>query len=350
MAAKLRVLVYTLDLPRYACAQLRILQIASCFSSELELLWGVKSDGNDYAIDDSLVDTADLILFQRYFPMAETRPVVERALASGAPVIYECDDDFLHIPEGHPMRERLIGNVEHIEYLARRAHAVTTTTAELASRFKELSRDIRVLPNLLDPGLWGLDSKLPQPERSGLCIGVSGTASHMDDLEIIRPALEHVAQKYRGGVRLFFYGLLPEWAANLPGVESLPFDDDYVRYAKRLRRLDLDLALVPLADTPFNRSKSAIKYLEYAACGVPGVFSEVTPYTLTVEHGRTGLLAGPDPQGWIEGVDLLLRDPEKRRALARDARRHVADEFHMVRRGRIFPDTWRAISNLRETT
>ena len=311
MAPKLRVLVYTLDLPRYACAQLRILQIASCFPQEVKLLWGVRSDGTDYAIDDSLVNQADLILFQRYFPMAGTRPVVERALASGTPIVYECDDDFLDIPEGHPMRERLAGNLEHIEYLARRAHAVTTTTEELASRFKEFSRDVRVLPNLLDPGLWGLGSEPARVSKSGLCVGVSGTASHLDDLAIIRPALEHVAQKYRGGVRLFFYGLLPEWAARLPGVESLPFDDDYVRYAKRLRRLDLDLALVPLADTPFNRCKSAIKYLEYAACAVPGVFSKVAPYAQTVEHGRTGLLAGPDPQHWIEAVDRLAARPRK---------------------------------------
>ena len=274
--------------PRYACAQLRICRSHRAFPVSWSCSGASGRMGFDYAIDDSLMDKADLIIFQRYFPMAETRPVVERALASGTPVIYECDDDFLHVSEGHPMRERLAGNVEHIEYLARRAHAMTTTTAELASRF---------------PGAFAGRPRAAQPAGPHPV----GAGHRTGPVRPVRP--EHRRERHRvapgrpgdrpphpgargakvpGPVRLVFYGLLPRWAADLPGVESLPFDDDYVRYAKRLRRLDLDLALVPLADTVFNRCKSAIKYLEYAACGVPGVFSGVTPYTQAVEHGARG--------------------------------------------------------------
>ena len=44
-------------------------------------------------------------------------------------------------------------------------------------------------------------------------------------------------------------------------------------------------------DTPFTRCKSDLKVLDYSALGIPGIYSRVTPYAATVNHGETGWLA-----------------------------------------------------------
>ena len=103
----LTIAVYSLDLPSYACAQLRLLGPAAVLRRQVELRWAATSDGRDYAIDASAMDAADVVVFQRYFPMEATWPLVERALGSGRPVIYEMDDNFLAVPRDHPMHQRL---------------------------------------------------------------------------------------------------------------------------------------------------------------------------------------------------------------------------------------------------
>ena len=46
---------------------------------------------------------------------------------------------------------------------------------------------------------------------------------------------------------------------------------------------------MPLADTPFNRAKSDLKFIEAGACRVAALASHIV-YANSVEDGRTGLL------------------------------------------------------------
>ena len=53
--------------------------------------------------------------------------------------------------------------------------------------------------------------------------------------------------------------------AALPNAIASKTEIRYPEYPQMLAMLDLDIGLSPLADTPFNRSKSHIKWLDYAA-------------------------------------------------------------------------------------
>jgi len=50
-----------------------------------------------------------------------------------------------------------------------------------------------------------------------------------------------------------------------------------------------EISLMPLADTPFNRAKSDLKFIEAGACRVATVASHIM-YSGSVEDGSTGLL------------------------------------------------------------
>ncbi len=270
--------------------------------------------------------------------------MVERALTSGRPVLYDCDDNFFAVPATHPLKSRLARCAPWVEQLARRAEAITVASDGLARVFARLNPNVRVLPNLLDPALWPLVRFPGRSRTSGpVTVGVCGTASHGPDAELLREPALALAGRYRQGVAFVFYGFAPAWAAQLPNARFVPFDDNYAGYARRLRRLELDFALAPLADNAFNRCKSGIKWLEYAACGAPGVFSEMEPYASVVEHDRTGLLVPNEAEAWREAAERLIREPETRRGLARDAWEGARNGWSLAQRGRAFVETWREV-------
>src|SRR5262249_58233502 len=65
-------------------------------------------------------------------------------------------------------------------------------------------------------------------------------------------------------------------------------------YLSFLRGLDVGLA--PLLPSDFNRARSDLKYLEYAAHGVAGVYADLEPFRGSVRDGETGLLFRTGPE------------------------------------------------------
>ena len=64
-----------------------------------------------------------------------------------------------------------------------------------------------------------------------------------------------------------------------------------------------DVGLAPLADTAFNRCKSAIKTLDYAALGLAVVASDVAAYRGSLADGPGGMLAREPPRRLVCGAE-----------------------------------------------
>lgn len=107
----------------------------------------------------------------------------------------------------------------------------------------------------------------------------------------------------------------------------IPFDDSYASFLKTLGKIHFDIGLAPLADNPFNRCKSNIKWLEYSAHARAGIFSDLEPYRESVEHGKTGMLVGDDPKEWFEALEYLISNPNQRKAMGRAARKDAFARF-----------------------
>jgi glycosyltransferase involved in cell wall biosynthesis len=73
----------------------------------------------------------------------------------------------------------------------------------------------------------------------------------------------------------------------------------------------MDIVVIPLQDTPFNRMKSNLKILEAAAKRLPVVVPRVHPYLDFPED----IVCYVDSQGdWYRHMNRLVRDPEERKA------------------------------------
>jgi glycosyltransferase involved in cell wall biosynthesis len=81
---------------------------------------------------------------------------------------------------------------------------------------------------------------------------------------------------------------------------------------------------MPLGDTPFNRAKSDLKFIEAGACRVAALASHVV-YADSVEDGRTGLLFH-DAEELRERLLRLVAMPELAQGLGNAARSYVAGE------------------------
>jgi glycosyltransferase involved in cell wall biosynthesis len=102
---------------------------------------------------------------------------------------------------------------------------------------------------------------------------------------------------------------------------------DYATYNRILA--NADIALLPLADTAFNRMKSDLKFIEAAAHSVVALASP-TVYAESIVDGETGLLFRT-PEEFGARLARLIDDAEERDRIAGNAYRHVAESRLLCR-------------------
>jgi processive 1,2-diacylglycerol beta-glucosyltransferase len=111
----------------------------------------------------------------------------------------------------------------------------------------------------------------------------------------------------------------------MPTTESHHAYPEFVPWLRR-RSPEWTIAVAPLQDASFNRHKSDLKYLEYAALGLPGIYSDLGPYRDSVRHEVTGLLTENTTEAWCAAILRLASDPDLRDRIAAGARTYVLRE------------------------
>jgi hypothetical protein len=231
--------------------------------------------------------------------------------------VYEIDDDVFSITPDSAAYEgwSYVDDLISVEANAAVAHMVTTSTDHLSSRFAELNPNVYTLPNTV-PG--SILNVLPRrvTDKSKLRIGWGGSATHSADWQPYAEAISKVVAEH--GSTLCITG--PVYADSTR-VLTEPWCRTVPEWWQRVSTFDIGLA--PLVDSLFNRSKSFVKVLEYAALGVPFIASPVGPYADHVIPGETGLLAAT-PEEWADALTQLIRSPWLRNKLGNNAREWAA--------------------------
>lgn len=144
----------------------------------------------------------------------------------------------------------------------------------------------------------------------------SGSISHNENFELIKPALKKLLEAYPF-IELHIVGHL-DIPTDMKVYEQQIIVHDYVDW-KTLPQLisQVDINLAPLVDSIFNRAKSEIKWLEAAMVKVPTIASDIGAFADMVIDGQTGLLAKEDE--WKEKLENLILSAELRQKLAENA-------------------------------
>jgi glycosyltransferase involved in cell wall biosynthesis len=203
----------------------------------------------------------------------------------------------------------------------RNAHFVTVTTKRLAKYVKKYNKNVKVLPNCLNLDNWW---KLPFKKNEKPRIGWAGGVSHYEDIYTIREPLNKIMREFDAtfvSIGSAYGGLFDE--DNKHRLEIHPWVP-FKGHSFHMMCMNLDFAIIPLANLPFNHYKSSVKWYEMSAMGIPSIVSNVPPYSDEVEHGKTGFLYSDEQQAY-EYMKMLILEPEKGEVIANNARKWVED-------------------------
>ncbi len=274
----------------------------------------------------------DYHLIQRDFPgqISVFLKILEQTRKLSIPLIYEIDDLLFELPADHNLMKTGNYSCNFLPMLLaiKEADLVIVSTQPIADYLKPFNENIIVLPNYLIDEFWGFQPiKNSTQEITPITIGYVGGSTHAKDVENILAPLLRISELYQNKIQFLFWGMEPpiELTKNTK-VKVRPIIENYKEFAKEFVKQDIDVLIAPLQDTPFNRAKSNLKFLEYSTLGVPGIFSKVRPYEEIVDHGVNGFLAST-PQEWCEYLKILIDTPETRIKLAENAQRTVRTNF-----------------------
>ncbi|GEJ56375.1 hypothetical protein AMYX_11160 [Anaeromyxobacter diazotrophicus] len=170
----------------------------------------------------------------------------------------------------------------------------------------------------------------------------SGSYAHDADFMTAAAALAEVMRQ-RPSVRLVLGGHLrvpPVLQPFEERMERLPFVS-WRELPGRIARIDINLA--PL-ETPsrFNDAKSALKWFEAAAAGVPTIASPSAAFQEAIRHGETGMLAATSEE-WSSALLALVDDAALRARIADAARTDALARFGPEVGTQALADTMRAL-------
>lgn len=261
------------------------------------------------------LDDVEVLYIHRYCDK-RVQWLVQWAQEAGAAVVWDNDDDMGAMPRS-AVRYRDFGGMAWQRRLAQMQRVfaftdlATSPSAVLARRLGEWGAPATAV---IENHVADLCFEISRRPRQGTTIGWIAGGEHMLDVHVIpivdvlqrlldeRPDVHVKSVGIRLGVRSERYEhieLVQWWELSQTASE-------------------FDIAIAPIADNDFNRSRSNIKLKEYAAGGTPWLASPIGPYAGLGEK-QGGRLVADD--GWYDALVRLIDRPRERRKLAKRATR-----------------------------
>ena len=284
----------------------------------------------------SMAQNASHIIIYRSPISPELLRLCHLAKEYGKPVFFDIDDlvfdtvytDQLSYTQGLNSVEK--GNydagVRNYGYMLENCDGAITSTNQLQEELYKYQSKVLLNRNLASDDLIAISSRYIKDysQTSDIVkIGYfSGSISHNENFELIKPAIKQLLTKY-SNVQLHIVGIL-DIPQDMKPFENQIVTHDYVDWDKLPALIsEVDINLAPLVDSIFNRAKSEIKWIEAALVKVPTVASKIGAFSNAIVDGETGLLATDDQ--WFEKLEDLVLYPELRQKIADAAYRAVLE-------------------------
>jgi hypothetical protein len=256
----------------------------------------------------------------------QRRDLIEAVRGAGGQVVYDADSPVADWPtfasspqvQAAPLRANALAwHSAETAALVGLADGVTVATPALAQIMGVIlhtTQRVCVLPSTLPASAM---VALPRGTQAGphLCCA-AGTEMAAHDLAVALPGLRAALADHPDAV-LHLVGA-GDAALDLPAAQ-LRWHRPMPERARQAFLAEMDLNLMPLAQTDFHAACSAVPVLAPACQGVPTLASDLPPLRAMIDDGVTGDLVAT-PQGWATRLAALLADPAALRARGHAAR------------------------------
>ena len=284
----------------------------------------------------SMAQNASHIIIYRSPVSPELLRLCHLAKEYGKPVFFDIDDlvfdtvytDQLSYTQGLNSVEK--GNydagVRNYGYMLKNCDGAITSTNQLQEELYKYQSKVLLNRNLASDDLIAISSQYIKDysQISDIVkIGYfSGSISHNENFELIKPAIKQLLTKY-SNVQLHIVGIL-DIPQDMKPFENQIVTHDYVDWDKLPALIsEVDINLAPLVNSIFNRAKSEIKWIEAALVKVPTVASKIGAFSDAIIDGETGLLATDDE--WFDKLEALVLSTELRQEIADAAYQDVLE-------------------------
>lgn len=283
---------------------------------------------------EDLLNWSDTVIFGRtYHPSSNPIEKLREFKGVGKRILYDIDDDFWTVNPDNPSVNVSNAFKDQYEGFIRECDAVITPSKVLAKKIQKLEKKkVFLCPNMSSSDYY---NERPR-EHKELIIGYAGAASHWKDLHIIVEPLIALRKKYEfqfvlhgvaGGPlegemytydQILLRNLKPEresyyrealdWYSKMKELQifHIPFYPPEL-FPHTLSKADFDIGLAPLEDNEFNRSKSNVKFYEYASVGTVTLASDVLPYKEEVNYRAKNTV-----KDWTKKLEKLIVDKKFR--------------------------------------
>jgi glycosyltransferase involved in cell wall biosynthesis len=262
----------------------------------------------------------------------------------GIPVIVDRDDDWV-LPHDHIMKSDWVKNktAAQIVYNLKMADAVSVPTEYLAAKARQYNKNVFVIPNAIDfnQPQFKTDQKVKDLKTEKVHIGWSGSVTHFHDVMMLTDTFMQLNSnpdtkgKYRVVLSGFVEGdmIWKEYEKIFTSGFKIA-EDQYCRingmdvYTYASAYDLMDVGLIPLKDTEFNRCKSELKMMEMGAKKLPVVVSNQYPYTNIAKHGINSLVANKND--WYKNIKKLIDSKEMRKDLGEALHNEIYTNFNIL--------------------
>jgi len=297
-------------------------------SAQLDALWNKIGKSTDIIYSSYITNP----LFYSYLAVASERYNFR--------YVFDFDDNLLTIKPYNPTYQEFYGDsikLENFKRIIKDFPYLTVTNVFLKKAYK-IFRDkpkkqeyIRILPNFMDFDIY----KETEPvEDDVITIGWSGGITHVGDLlhNEFTSAMTYMLGKYGNKIRFEINGFLQgSYFEDYPNVKYVSGTNDFLEWVNYWNKTNhWDIAVAPLENIDFNKTKSALKCLQYGIHNLPVVASDIGPYHGFIKDGKTGYLA-KGTKDWLNALDLLITDKIKRKEVGHNLAKDIRDNWDIER-------------------
>lgn len=256
------------------------------------------------------------------------------------PFVTELDDWIFDLPSYNIAAYAYKPNSERERIAYRQieiSDAVIVSTEFLKESLLEIwpTKRVYVIPNGIDFSVWDAAEAKPvvKKEEGRIRIGYTGCGNHGADLQMVAAPLKAILDEFPNVEFVTAGNMARDRDGNPFAVvhERSYTLDQWVainRWPAAVKGWQMDIGIAPLLDSNFNRAKSNLRWLEYAALGIPTVASKVRPFVESISPNVSGFLCNSKQQ-WYEALRDLVLNAKKRKDVGAYAYQRVKGNFNL---------------------
>lgn len=160
-----------------------------------------------------------------------------------------------------------------------------------------------------------------QIQKSGICIGWTGTSTTLKHFETIIPILSKVKKKYNDKI---YFKIIVDFPYKVPELQTEAIQWSLDNEINDLS--EFDIGIMPLPNNDWAKGKCGFKGLQYMSLEIPTIMSPVGVNTEIIIDGENGFIASTDDD-WVYMLSNLIEDVELRKKMGLAGRKTVVDKY-----------------------